>query len=322
MNKLETPRDRDLPPGHLEARRDHLIREVRASIESGRHRLRFRPIGNTRPFVVSAAVLIAIAVGTFVAIDRMSSGTEPAAAAVKVTVSSSNSSKHVLVNVSRAIQTRMQNGEAEIVGGTAEQRDLLQTILSRMPDNSLTRVSIVPMTRMGEVGAALDIAVLPGDLPRSDWERMLLSSAFRALSAERGLTPVVGLPSQQAGYSPTGDTAAAIEAKIRAAAAATAAEVVQLQIYQPDGIAPAVILKVGDPGAFLEHRAQAFLNAIGNRWFDYEGTFIEVVDNDGGFVWSTGTNSLASETSVGTRPDLSGCNPISTHGLIPPPCPE
>ena len=30
--------------------------------------------------------------------------------------------------------------------------------------------------------------------------------------------------------------------------------------------------------------------ALGDRWRDYDGTFVEVVDEDGAFVWGAGTN--------------------------------
>jgi hypothetical protein len=323
MDRLDIPGDRDFPAGHLKARRDHLVREARASTGPHRHGLwflRFTPRSATR-IVVFAAVLIAIAIGGL-AIDRTTSGhKEFASAAVKVNLSSGGSSKEVTINVLSAMNARAQNNNVEIAGGTSEQQDLLRTILSRMPDNSLTRVSVAPETRMGETGVGLAIEALPGDFPRSDWEKMLVASAFRALSADRGLPPVVGLPSPQAGYSPTSETATEVEAKIRAAAGAAGAEVVQLQIYQPDGIAPAVILKVDDPGAFLKDRARAFLDASGNQSLNYEGMFIGVVDSNGAFVWETARNLLAMEGSVGTRPDLLGCSPIINLDTVPGPCP-
>jgi hypothetical protein len=259
-------------------------------------------------------------------------GTGLAAAAVRINVSptlpgsstaSSGAPRQVVVNVLKAAQARSRQREDIVVsGGTSAEQDLLREILSSMPDSSITSVSIVPKEYLGTTGVGLEFAVLPGDFPRSQWEEMLLTGAFRALSTERGLAPVVGLPPQDRNYSPSTETPADVEANIAQAASEVDAEVVQIRVYQAYGIEPAVILKVDDPGPFLKDRLSTFLDAIHVYSHSYGALYAEVIDSNGAFAWGYGVDTLTSTSFVGTRPDLAGCNPVQVIGFgIQPPCP-
>jgi hypothetical protein len=277
---------------------------------------RFRTAFVTRRIVVVAAALAVIAAGIFFGLSRTTGGTDLAAAAVRVKIGS----RTTVINVVRAMQARAQNESTEVVGGSAGQQALMREILSKMPNNSLTRVAIVPLkSPTGTDGVGLEFDALSGDLPRSGWEESLVIGAFRALAAVRGLPPVVmARPPQPADYVPSIKDPASIEAEIRSASAAVDAEVVQIQIYQPYGTAPAVILKVHDPAPFLLDRALSFTKAIEQD----EGSFVEVIDDSGAFVWMYSRNNLVSEGQTGTRPDLSGCNPIQVIGFgVTEPCP-
>jgi hypothetical protein len=191
-----------------------------------------------------------------------------------------------------------------------------------MPESSITGVTIVPKEYEGTTGTGLDFTVLPGDWPRSQWEEILVASAFRALSAERGLPPVVGLAQQTANYSPSSEAPAEVEATIRQAASSAGADVVQLQVYQVYGIEPIVLLQVDQPATFLKNDLSGFLSAIHAYSPRYGAFYVEVIDKAGAFVWSAGANVLEPSGVSATRPDLAGCSPVK--GLMEdtiPPCP-
>lgn len=332
MKKIQLPPRRSFPPGHLEARRDHLVREARAEVKPA-NRFRLLSLLTARRAIAFGVVLVAIGAGAFVSIGQLSSGTELAAAAVKINFSpavpgstaASGAPGQVVVNVVKAMRLRSERRQDVLVsGGTLDQQALLRQILSGMPENSIADVTIAPKQYMGTAGVGLEFTALPGDLPRSEWEEMLVAGAFRALSAERGLTPVVGLPPQYSDYSPSTETPADVETTIRQAASAAGADVVQLQVYQVYGVEPAVILQVDDPAAFLENDLPGFLDAIHTTHdysHSYGAVYIEVIDKTGAFVWCWGSNSIAPSGLEGARPDLAGCSPIQTLMGETTPCP-
>ena len=116
-----------------------------------------------------------------------------------------------------------------------------------------------------------------------------------------------------------GDAAAARQL-FENAAAKTGVSLDKLTIYQPDGIAVAATLKSDDPASFLVHQMPRFLDALGDH-SNLDGTYINLVDGSGQTVWETSSNDRISEGSVGSRPDLAGCSPVSNWGPTPPPCP-
>jgi hypothetical protein len=87
-----------------------------------------------------------------------------------------------------------------------------------------------------------------------------------------------------------------------------------LTIYQPDGVAVAVTLKSDNPASFLTSQMPIFLAALGNRWDNFDGTYVSLVDANGQTVWETTTNGRLSEGSVGSSPDLAACNPVPNNG--------
>lgn len=209
----------------------------------------------------------------------------------------------------------------ELVGGTPAERRLLLQIVERLPGTALTRVEIVPATAGGDRGVTLRFAAAGGDGLRNDWEEMLVAGAYRDLARDEGLRPVVGFPPPSPVAAPAPDARAQVQARLRAAASAAGAAVDELTISEPDGLAVLVVLRVPDPGPFLKHRLPVILDALGDRWRDYDGTFVEVVDEDGAFAWAAGTVSRTSHGSVGTRVGLEGCSPVSNWGPTAPPCP-
>jgi hypothetical protein len=339
MNHQSIPPERDLPAGHLEARRQHLLAEAGAdgrgvaiprlpSLEAVRDR---------RVWLPAAAACATALVATFVALRPFENGPRQSASAapsrpVPVSVARTGPgdtwratapASLVSIDVPSAVG-RALHPSAEISGGTSAQQALVRTILGRMPGNLITRVEIVT-TAGGQSGVTLRFTGTSSDEIRSEWEEHLVAGAFRDLSAEAGLPRVLGYPPPwpvTAAHAP--DAAAALEATLRSAARSVQAEVVALTIYRPDGLAPLVVLGVPastSPADFLRVGLPKFLSALGDRWRDYDGTFVEVVDHDQSFVWAAGTAPRASEGSVGTRPDLAGCSPVANWGPSPPPCP-
>ncbi|HEV7566057.1 MAG TPA: hypothetical protein VGO31_08890 [Microbacteriaceae bacterium] len=127
--------------------------------------------------------------------------------------------------------------------------------------------------------------------------------------------PAITLRSAKAG------DAAAAKQRFEEAAAKVGVTLDELTIYQPDGIAVATTLQSDDPASFLVHQMPTFLAALGDRWKDYDGTYVRVVDSSGTTVWESSTNGRISSGSVGFRQDLAGCSPVFDWGPTPPPCP-
>jgi hypothetical protein len=339
MNHQSIPPERDLPAGHLEARRQHLLAEARANgrVVAIPRLPSLAAVRDRRVWLPAAAACVTALIATFVALrsfengPRQSASTPSRSVAVSVartgpgdgwraTAPASLVSIDVPATVRRALRP-----SAEISGGTSAQQALVRTILGRMPDNLITRVDIVTTTASGQSGVTLKFTGTSSDEIRSEWEERLVAGAFRDLSADAGLPRVVGYPPPwpvTAAHAPGG--AAALEATLRSAARSVQAEVVALTIYRPDGLAPLVVLGVPastSPADFLKVGLPKFLSALGDRWRDFDGTFVEVVDHDQSFVWAAGTAPRASEGSVATRPDLAGCSPVANWGPTPPPCP-
>jgi hypothetical protein len=334
MNNQSMPLERDLPAGHLEARREHLLTEAGSDARTisiprllSRDTLRDR-----RVWLPAVAACAAVAVAALVVPRAFENGPRSATQAVAVSVaptsrdwSATGPASLVSIDVPATVGRDLRPS-AEISGGTAAQQALMRAILARMPDNLITRVEIAAKTAGSQSGVTLKFGSATTDAMRSEWEEHLLAGAFRDLSAEAGLPAVVGYPPPwPVDSTDTSDAAAALEARLRSAARSVHAHVVELAIYRPDGLAPLVVLGVPSsmsPAGFLEDELPKFLNAFGNRWRDYDGTFIEVVDHSQSFIWATGTAPRASEGSVGTRPDLAGCSPVADWGPTPPPCPN
>ncbi|HEX6699441.1 MAG TPA: hypothetical protein VF101_01800 [Gaiellaceae bacterium] len=340
MNRLEIPKERVFPLARLEARRRHLVAEAvreldRApapdALDKARALFTRRGVTAARVLALSGAVAVAF-VAAFAAV-RLTAGGEgpsaPAVAAVRAplvpgeTWHAASRAQPVPKEIALTRRVHANRGGTEIVGGTSDQRALVEQILGRMAGNVLTRVELVPTTG-DSGGVSLQTDFSGGDQLRGDWESNLLAGAFRDLSAERGLPPVVGLGpgSGPSGTRSVGD-AAALQAKLRSTVAAAGATVEEVSIYSPQGLAPVVVMRAprGQAAAFLEHRLPTVLAALGNPWLTYDGTFVEVVDQNGSFLWAAATAQRVSEGSVASRAGFEGCSPVVSWGPSPAPCP-
>lgn len=226
-----------------------------------------------------------------------------------------------------AITPAGSSATTEIVGGTAGEQTLLRTIIAAMQPTVIEKIEIVGNSN----DIALHMTALDTSV-RTLWEESLVAAAFRDRANEAGDNLSVSLFDgvRNGGPFPPGPAtplpsakpsdAAAAKQRFEQAAAKIGVPLDELTVYQPDGLAVAATLKSDDPASFLRHQMPTFLAALGNRWTNYDGTYIRVVDENGVTVWESSTNGRISSGSVGFRQDLAGCSPVEDWGPTPPPC--
>jgi hypothetical protein len=339
-SELQIPPNRPLPPGRVDVRRNHLVAEARADLRRSRTWSWRRP----RVLATCAAAFAAVAVAAVATTYSLRPGGENRGA-VRVVVTSAGPVRTwngialpglcasvrfldqscgavaprptLSIDVSHA-PSRVGGDAVAIVGGTSAERRALRQVVDQVPGSSLTRVEIAPAAA-GHV--TLHFAAAGGDELRTDWEEMLVAGAYRDRARDEGLRPVDGFPAPSPVHAAAADAATQVQARLRSAAANAGAGVDEIAVGEPNGLAVLVVLHTDDPAVFLKQKLPAVLAAFGDRWRDYEGTFVEVVDEDGAFVWGAGTDPRTSHGSVGTRAGLEGCSPIPNWGPTPPPCP-
>lgn len=221
-------------------------------------------------------------------------------------------------------------GLTEISGGTASERALLRQVVAGMQPTVIEQIEI---TGSGN-DVALHFTAPPGRWSPAFWQEGLVAGAFRDRANAAGDSlevsifggdangatlnqhgPATPLPSAEPG------DAAAARRLFEDVAAKSGVSPDELTIYQPDGVAVAATFKSDDPAAFLVHQMRPFLDALGDH-SNLDGTYISLVDGSGQTVWETSWNGRISSGSVGSRPDLAGCSPVSNFsGFTTPPCP-
>ena len=234
---------------------------------------------------------------------------------------------------------------ARVIGGSADQRALVRQILARMGSTQISAVRIGrPRAGWGALPrSAVAIRVTSGgtDIVLSEWEAQLLAGAFRDLSKKLGLPPVIIYegpggggarigPSINGLSPPEGTAATAHVLQVRVAEAVTntagmsGVETVRLQILRPQGLAFALVLRTGDPAAYMKHQLRDLLDRLRTRLRKLDGFYFALQDATGEIVWKWAVTYRFGAASVSTRPDLEGCNPIPLSrppGATIPPCP-
>lgn len=231
----------------------------------------------------------------------------------------------------------------QVVGGSADQRSLVRDILNAVDTDRIQHVSIEkpdPAWKPLEPG---DVAVRVWTVPKTDgrakWEAVLVAVAFADRSQEEGLPRVVAMEHRGVGTrlaAPAdaepplirGTCAPLSESEASSLALEHGAELVELEAFEPWGLAVSLGLRVDDPARFLRDQMRGLENALHERLRECSGTFFELVDENGAFVWRAwmvrGTSLIAASSR--TRPDLEGCyeSGLSRPSLLgdePPPCP-
>ncbi len=355
---LSPPPLRDLPPGRLERRRQHLLSEIARGRQSD---LSFGLLASRRARFIAALAGV---------------GAAAAAAAIVISLSggpSSHSSQPFLVqgvrgpawgayapnwgggvNLACATITQTLFGcggiatlsnaagaqptaptthagrkaPIDIVGGTTEQQSLLRSIADNMRTTAVTRIEI-----RGSGSNVLLRMQAPDTSMRTLWEETLIAGAFRDQAKLAHQASTVSLVNgESSGTIPPGPVTPLPAAKsgdaertrntiIDAAGTTSGATLEDLTIYRPSGVAVAVTLKAKDPASFLVHEMPRFLAAIGDLWHDYDGVYVRLLDDSGTTVWETSTAGRTSTGAVGSRADLAGCSPVANWGPTPAPCP-
>lgn len=350
---------RDLPPGHLGRRKLHLLAEI-ARETRPRLSLRTFALPRPRVVALAAASLCAVLVAAVLGITMTGgSGTSSRPLFVVQAVHSpawgaetaginwgglglacSNASEvllgcngpvtapsrpesHPLVMPSSAA-----SADTEIVGGSDSQRMLLRSIIDATRPNTIEKITIgVQSTDF----VTLQMQANDSSI-RTLWQEGLVASAFRDRAKAARTETTVALengdssgviapgPANPLPSAKQGDVARARQT-FEAAAATTGVTLDELNTYQPDGVAVSATLKTDDAAGFLAHKMPTFLAEIGDRWHDYDGVYIRLIDSSDSTVWETSTIARTSSGSVGSRDDLAGCGPIGSWGPTPPPCP-
>jgi hypothetical protein len=215
-------------------------------------------------------------------------------------------------------------GTTEIGGGTAQQRQLLRSILGGMRGNGITQIAIEP-SKHTRLTLRMSATTPSGE---AYWQEALVAAAFRDLAKVR--VALKAGPSNGAPLAPTlvrpprakpGDVEAA-RSRFQSASKMIGAPLEALSVYEPDGIAVSAVLESDDPARFLVHKMPLFLAAIGNLWRDYDGVYIRLVDGSGATMWEDSTVVRMSEGSVGARDDLVACSPVGIWGPWTPTTPK
>src|SRR5918996_2566513 len=234
--------------------------------------------------------------------------------------------------------------ETKIVGGTPEQQAALREILAGIGPTSIERIEVGKpepgWEPVGEDDVTVSFAIEGGPKNlRGEWEAWLVAGVFRDVSDTAGFPAVlvvdtngdaVRLGRRVPAEPPpppeaTPKPAQALAERVRQAAAESGAELVDVSILEPAGLAFAVTLKTDDPAKFLKERVDPFLKLFDDRFQRYEGAYFRVVDEAGDTVWHAANASrMTSGSHAVTRQELRGCDPIPIFPAepedVPPPC--
>jgi hypothetical protein len=216
--------------------------------------------------------------------------------------------------------------QTEMSGGTPGELRLLRSIVGSMKPTAITRIELVPSR------GAVTLRVKADSSMRTLWQEGVIAGAFRDRSRRAGNDIAVSLESSESmGVISPGSKTTRPAAKpgdmknarqtFEKAAQRSGVKLEALEISRPDGVAVAVTLRTTEPASFLVQRMPTFLGDIGDRWQNYDGVYIRLVDGSGKTVWETSTVARTSTGAVGSLSELAGCSPIFNWGSTPPPCP-
>jgi hypothetical protein len=356
-NEYSIPPLRDLPPGRLELRKEHLL----AEIAQARHRRYSSPtlsFGRVRLAAIAAGacavagtVVLGIALtggsgaraggpflvqavhgpswGAYTGTGNWAGGSSATCtAAAQVLFGCGGILAWPNTQGLEAVgapASKEPSQPTETTGGTPEEQRLLRSIVASMEPNAVTRIELVSSSRAVTLRMEADSSM------RTLWQEALIAGAFRDRSSLAGNDLEVSLedgessgaitpgPSELPAARP-GDTAKARQTFERTAQR-SGANLDDLTIYRPDGVAVAVTLSTAHPASFLVEHMPGFLAGVGDRWHDYDGVYIRLVDGSGRTVWETSTAARTSAGAVGSLSELAGCSPIANWGPTPPACP-
>jgi hypothetical protein len=327
---LPAPELRDLPPGRLEMRKHHLLREI-AREASPSPRLTRRLPQPRLALVVSAGIATAAA-AAILSLSLNGGSSHSSDLAVRSVNGQSWSAlnlagaTHILEHGVSSLPTTHRR--TEISGGTKAERGVLRKVVAGVQPTAIDRVAI---TSSGP--RTLDLHFTTNDKSSfTAWQESLVAAAFRDRLKVAGIDDAVAINTgDEHGPIASGPSVTLPPAKVgaslvarrtfRAAVKQVGARLIELRTYRPDGIAVAAKLTTDHPAAFLLHDAAPLLAAIGNRWADYDGVYLVLVDTAGRPVWATSTIARTSTGSIAVRKVLAGCAPFAGWGETAAACP-
>ena len=235
-------------------------------------------------------------------------------------------------------RNRSRADAVRIKGASARQAVALRSVLAGMGKTRITRVDFEDArAHWSRPGVSLILFARPARDQRAGWEQELVAAVFRDRAYARKLRPVIAAGSRelQGGNSiadrpdPTfrpyrrADSEQVAE-RVREAAHENGAEVGQLVLLQPEGLAPVIRLRVDDPARFLSERWGPFLDALNEDMRRYEGHFIELLGVRGRPVARFFGVARSHWGGSWHQERLSGCALFSLSmplGYTPPSCP-
>jgi hypothetical protein len=325
---LTAPADHDLPPGRLEARTTHLLKEIAETHQPIGSR--WRRVGSPRFVLVAAAGLGVAAAAAVLSLSTGTSGSNQPA--VGSAISGQSWSTAVVFGKAKtthleALTLPTSRVNATVTGGTAMQRRLLRTIVSGVQPTAITAATL------SSRGHTVSLSLVSKDRsPITLWQKALIAAAFRDRLKIAGLpTRIVFNSAESHGVISSGPAvtvpaatpgaAATARRRFELAARLSDTRLKDLRIYRPDGVAIAATLVTDNPARFLQHQLTSFLTAIGDRWTGNDGVFLTVLDSSASPVFASSTVSRTSTGSIIVRKDLAGCAPFAGWGPTPPRCP-
>jgi hypothetical protein len=350
-NGYSIPPMRDLPPGRLELRKEHLLAEI---AQAPGRRLSLPRLSPRRVRLAAiAAGACAVAGGVALGIALTGGSGAPTGRPFLVqavhgpswgayTGGSSTActdAGQVLFGCSGILEwANTEEFESVIApapnepshatktsGGTTAELRLLRSIVASMRPNAIASIELVSSSR------AVTLRIEADSSMRTLWQEALIASAFRDRSRRAGNDVEVSLedgmsmgvippgPAELPAAKPGGTEKA--RQSFDKAAQRSGAKLDELKIYRPDGVAVAVTLRTTHPASFLVERMPTFLARVGDRWHDYDGVYIRLVGGSGKTIWETSTAGRTSTGAVGSLSELAGCSPIANWGPTPLPCP-
>lgn len=330
MNDDRIPNERDLPPGRLESRREHLLAE--ANRRPTGPRLSPRLVAYASAGACAAVVGVALAVvfggestasaSPYLVSSILRPDEQPTAVPCELPVLPFGCEGAVTVPEGPDLDGPPRvSGTTEIIGGTDKQQSRLRSIIEAMRPTAIREIEVSDH----EDGVLLRMRALDNS-GRTVWQELLVAGAFRDRSEASGEGVDVFLadgplpPGDSRGFAGR-DEADLVQERFESAAELGGFELDELTVFRPAGVAVAATISTDDPANFLVNKLPPFLALIGDLWTDYDGVNLRLVDDDDNVIWEVWSVARTAAGSVGSRQDIAGCSPIAHHGPTPPPCP-
>lgn len=226
-----------------------------------------------------------------------------------------------------------------VVGGNRAQRELARITAERVGGATIARV--VFRAPVGELrhqhvhGTEMIVSSIGKRTLRAIWQQQLFVGTYLALMQRWEGAGIVGVATSETegtvsqlrpydvfGSNPRAIKVAVLTRKLLDTSVLEKAHIVELETIATPARLVAMTVRVGDPAAFLKHRAMRLLNLFWHPSVPLLGFYLGVEDSTGALVFAT--SRLPNTGGVFVIRSLDSCSPVSHSeaGLQPPPpCP-